>query len=587
MDNKELYDEYKSQYLSKGQITLRYNISDIVCNRARIVINELESVDSNTVKNVKTIYDNDENYRTYLSEYENTGKITIAGALQYTEDELIVVEPSITITAPDTNEIILKYEGDYSKLNRDERYGIYESKLDEYDRNNQLISKKITYVNGENCYFEKAHVVNEEVITDKQIVTKLFKDTGVTKIEFLRQCMLGNGNMYKSLAYMNENSYVMHEGDKISVTVKNKNQTVASVFYSLLTANVGNEEIAKIYVDYGGTIKNDGETILTEGTGMVSSETGKIFKYKGQPEEIILDVGKYDIECYGAAGGYPDDADINKVGRGAYAKARFEVITPTTLYVYVGGKGSKYTEGNENNGGYNGGGNSYNGYGGGGATDVRLLKGNPEDSDSLLTRIIVAAGGGGNSASKTGYGGSGGNQTSGINGEPSSLTYRGLGATITKMIYGYDSFIDKSQIPNVEKSIPSSEKGNFGIGGSVDFDGAGAGGSGYFGGSAAHDENAGGGGGLSYIYDNQTSYKDGVNYPLISVVTNSFDEKVLDNIKPYITNGKWNGIINLGNSFKEYITGKDYMPNPLTFTGIKDMNGNKGNGYAIIKKLED
>lgn len=584
-DNKELYDNYKEQYLSNGQITLEYNKEDIICNRAKIVINELESKESNIVKNTKTIYDSDENYLTYLHEYENTNKITFAGSLQYTADELIVTEPSITIKDPDTGSVIVKYEGDYSKLDLENRYGIIYDRFEEYEENNQLINKEVTYVNGENCYFEKAHVVNEEVITDKQIVSKLFKDTGVTKLEFLRQCMLGNGDMYNSLVYMNENSYVMHEGDQINVTVKNKNQTVASVFYSLLTANVGNEEIAKIYVDYGGTIKNNGETILTEETGMVSSSTGRLFKYKGQPEEVILEAGTYDIECWGAAGGYSEETDVTKVGKGAYTKARFTFSETTTVYVYVGGQGSKYSETNESNGGYNGGGNSYNGYGGGGSTDVRLLKGNATDSDSLLTRIIVAAGGGGNSKTTTGYGGSGGNQSGGINGKP-NVEYKGLGAISSTMIYGYNSFVDRTRTPNVEKSVPDSEKGNFGTGGSVDFDGAGAGGAGYFGGSASHNENAGGGGGMSYIYDNQSSYKSGTAYPLVSEVLTNYDAKILENIKPYISAGKWKNITNEGNSFKEYLTGDENMTNPLTFTGIKDMKGNKGNGYAIIKKVD-
>ena len=362
-----------------------------------------------------------------------------------------------------------------------------ELREEEYNDYSQIVNKEFTFVNGENCFFEKAHIVNEEIITDKQIVAKLFKDTGVSKIEFLRQCMLGNGDMYNSLVYMNENSYVMNEGDKINITVKNKNKTIASIFYNLFTANVGNEEIAKIYVDYGGTIKNNGETILTEETGVVTSELGRLFKYRGAAEEVTLSPGKYKIECWGAAGGYSDAANITEVGKGAYTAATFNITKETTLYVYVGGKGSLYSETNQLNGGYNGGGSSYNGYGGGGATDVRLLKGEAEDVSSMLTRIIVAAGGGGNSKTLNGYGGSGGNTSNGLNGKPSSSAREGLGATSVKIAVGYANYLDTSEDPAVTKPVPESEQGVFGLGGRVDFDGAGAGGGGYFGGSAAHD----------------------------------------------------------------------------------------------------
>ena len=324
--------------------------------------------------------------------------ITFAGSRQYAASDLKVVDPSITITDPNTGSIIVKYEADYSQLDNDERYLIYNQRTGEYNTNSQIVNQKITYKADVNCKIEKAHVVNEEHITDKQIVDKLFKDTGVSKTEFLRQCMLGNGDMYSSLAYLNENSYIMNEGDQINVTVRNRNQTIASVFYSLFTANVGNEEIPKIYVDYGGTIKNNGDTVLTKETGLVTSELGRLFKYKGVAEEVILAPGKYQIECWGAAGGGNETgATATTGGKGAYAKAVFNISKETTLYVYVGGKGTKYSDDNEDNGGYNGGGNSYNGYGGGGATDVRLLKGNADDPLSLLTRIIVAAGGGGSS----------------------------------------------------------------------------------------------------------------------------------------------------------------------------------------------
>ena len=403
-DNTGLYDTYKSQYLNSGSVTLKYKISDVSVYRANITIQKLKENDDGSYTNETTqiISDNTDlnsdgtyEYIGFKNEYISKGLITFAGAKQYTAAQLKVQDPSVTVRDPNNGEVIARYGANYDELDDDERYFIYNQRVEEYGENAQIVNRKVTYRSGDNCVIEKAHVMNEEHITDKQIVSKLFKDTGVSKTEFLRQCMLGNGDMYNSLSYMNENSYIMNEGDQINVTVRNKNRTIASVFYSLFTANIGNEDIPKVYVDYGGTIKNNGSTVLTEATGIVDSETGRLFKYRGQAEEVTLAPGRYQIECWGAAGGGKETGSTSTTGgKGAYTKAVFNITKETTLYVYVGGKGSKYSDSNEDNGGYNGGGNAYNAYGGGGATDVRLLRGNCDDELSLLTRIIVAGGGG-------------------------------------------------------------------------------------------------------------------------------------------------------------------------------------------------
>ncbi|MDD2627418.1 MAG: glycine rich domain-containing protein [Clostridia bacterium] len=256
---------------------------------------------------------------------------------------------------------------------------------------NSVLGNKVQRIyDSSNSEISTGHTINKERITDKQIIDRLFLGSSITKEEYLRDCMMGNTSMYQSLRYLNENSYILNEGDQIIVSVKNTNQTIASVFYSLFTANVGLEEIPKVFVSYGGTIKNDGSTLVSEVNGAISSESGRMFKYKGEVEEVILEKGTYNIKCWGASGGGP--TSILK-GKGAYAYGQFTFSKDVTLYLYIGGQGTKYTDLNRENGGWNGGGNSYNGYGGGGATDVRLQKGLWDDTTSLLSRIIVAGGG--------------------------------------------------------------------------------------------------------------------------------------------------------------------------------------------------
>lgn len=594
-DNKELYDMYVAEYSQNNRITLKYNIGDVNVYRANITIDKLEgSGGTYNVANTQIVYDNTDlngdgtfEYNSFKTEYEAKGLITFAGARQILASDLKVTDPSITIIDPDTGEVILKYEADYSQLTDEQRYQIYNMRVDEWEDYSQIVNRKVTYVSGENCIIEKAHVINEEIITDKQIVSKIFKDTGVSKIEFLRNCMLGNGDMYKSLSYLNENSYTMNEGDQINVIVKNRNQTVASVFYSMFTANVGNEDIPKVYVNYGGTIKNSGDTIISNETGLVNSELGRLFKYKGQAESVTLNPGKYQIEAWGASGGGNEPTTSSTTGgKGAYAKAVFNVTEETTLYVYVGGQGSAYSESNEYNGGFNGGGNSYNGFGGGGASDVRLLRGDADDTASLLSRIIVAGGGGGSSKARGtsyGNGGAAGNLSSASNGTSVGVNqlFVGKGAISTAIAVGYNTYTKED---GTIQNIPQTEKGGLGTGGSVDFDGAGAGGGGYFGGSAAHDEYAGGGGGLSFVYQNETNLMNGDRLPLKMIFQGKYEQKVIDYLKTMVdSNGRWKGISYESSEIKN---GTTDMKNPFSYSGTSNMNGNKGNGAVIIKKID-
>lgn len=126
-----------------------------------------------------------------------------------------------------------------------------------------------------------------------------------------------------------------------------------------------------------------------------------------------LKAGQYTVHCYGAQGGDIFKPNrINNGGRGAYTKGTMTVTGNNTLfYAYVGGKGDSSPAG-PNNGGFNGGGKSGRDKegiiddandapgGGGGATDLRI------HSNSLESRIMVAAGGSGGAGACNGsYGG--------------------------------------------------------------------------------------------------------------------------------------------------------------------------------------
>ena len=150
------------------------------------------------------------------------------------------------------------------------------------------------------------------------------------------------------------------------------------------------------------------------------------FDYTGSVQEITLPPGKYKLQCWGAQGGNVSGSYTATGSKGGYSEGVLTVTKPTTIYVFVGGKGTDSSTSSTSgtaNGGWNGGGSaaryaSYNSGGtngcsyprpGGGATDMCLVTSSMEyssgqtnrDSESLLSRFIVAGGGAGASARKT------------------------------------------------------------------------------------------------------------------------------------------------------------------------------------------
>ncbi|WP_332869991.1 glycine rich domain-containing protein [Clostridioides difficile] len=160
------------------------------------------------------------------------------------------------------------------------------------------------------------------------------------------------------------------------------------------------------------------------------------FNYKYGEQKVVLPPGKYLLECWGAAGGGGCKiTDTNLRSKGGYSKGELILKKETALYVYTGEKGSNYSP-------FNGGGRAMMHEGlsngetlycnGGGATDIRLVEGNWDNEQSLLSRIIVAGGGGRNNFETKGGDGGGdaggdgfkadskGTQTSGGKGEAGS-----------------------------------------------------------------------------------------------------------------------------------------------------------------------
>ena len=208
------------------------------------------------------------------------------------------------------------------------------------------------------------------------------------------------------------------------------------------------------------------------------------------PKTVPLTPGNYLIELWGAEGGSWDSTNYG--GKGAYTEGILSLHIRTNLSFYIGEKGSTITrrEGkvsptfNGGGAGYlipTGGVLSHYGSSGGGATDVRTIKGVWNNTNSLKSRIMVAAGAGGatyNSGPKEScVGGYGGSKIGGFG------VATGSGTNIDKAVGGHQ---DRTGSTGGKGQRCSGETGKLGIGGNggLCFSTSGGGG-GYYGGGGS------------------------------------------------------------------------------------------------------
>lgn len=286
------------------------------------------------------------------------------------------------------------------------------------------------------------------------------------------------------------------------------------------------------------------------------------FDYTGSVQTATLTPGRYKLECWGAQGGNSNQSNgtYGNGGKGGYSTGILNVSTNTTIYITVGGQGQNGVFNTRTAGGFNGGGDGYGtngsgvGGGGGGASDISLMSpvfshssyfiNNIRDTNSLLSRIIVAGGGGsaGYDVSNNAANGGAGGGTTGQDGL-SNRVYHGTGGKQTTFGTG-----GSSEEPN-----RYSVQAKFGCGASASnsTDVAPGGGGGWYGGRL-HCDSAGGGSG--YVYTPTTAS----NYPSGCLLNSAY----------YLSNA-------------QTIAGNQSFPSPTGGTET----GHSGNGYVRITKL--
>ena len=261
--------------------------------------------------------------------------------------------------------------------------------------------------------------------------------------------------------------------------------------------------------------------------------------YPCHPIHLTLSPGYYMFECWGA-GSFNSATFL--AGKGAYTSGFLKLNEERDFFVYIGSGTINQWERT-----YNGGG--FNQRSGAGATDVRLVKGEWNDFQSLKSRIMVAGGGGGADGFEPG-------NAVGIGTESDPISKEKVGGNANQTSGG-DGFLP----------------GVFGQGGGyngkdVD-DGSGSGGGGYYGGGSSPLGSWGsGGGGSSFIsgyrYCNAISNESSdINH--IIHLNKSIHYSGLYFIKPIM------------------IDGSSKMPSP-NISGTTII-GNKGNGAFKITQL--
>lgn len=288
------------------------------------------------------------------------------------------------------------------------------------------------------------------------------------------------------------------------------------------------------------------------------------FDYTGSVQTATLTPGRYKLECWGAQGGNSNQSNgtYGNGGKGGYSTGILNVSTNTTIYITVGGQGQNGVLNTRTAGGFNGGGDGYGtnnfgvGGGGGGASDISLMSpvfshssyfiNNIRDTNSLLSRIIVAGGGGsaGYDVNNNAANGGAGGGTTGQDGL-SNRVYHGTGGKQTTFGTGGSS----------EESNRYSVQAKFGCGASASnsTDVAPGGGGGWYGGGL-HCDSAGGGSG--YVYTPTTAS----NYPSGCLLNSAY----------YLSNA-------------QTIAGNQSFPSPTGGTET----GHSGNGHVKITKLSD
>lgn len=198
-----LTEDMYSDYISNLQVTANtYNVTfEHIAKKYYPVINTYQKMNINddgsySYENLQSIYFD---FQQYHNEYENNQDF---------------IKSQISDTLASTSKTI-------SELN---------NAIDSYTWRHNDKEAKINLGTEEYKYLELGYRLQEEKHYTDEILSEIKNNS--------------------------KNRYTMNQGDEFTVIIKNENTTIATILFNSLTfgANSGND--TKVYVNYGGTIKN-------------------------------------------------------------------------------------------------------------------------------------------------------------------------------------------------------------------------------------------------------------------------------------------------------------------------------------------
>ena len=408
-------------------------------------------------------------------------------------------------------------------------------------------------VMNDTTYFEKP-ILNNEVDTI-QILKPITLNTTIVVPENQEVVLDLNGQTLTK----NGNDYIIKNNGNLKIIdskylEKKKNNQDYKLLQTTLFEAAVEQYLADLaeYEEYAGlceTCNGPSEEYLLDQT------LGADFTYTGEAKTFVATYdAEYRIQVWGAQGQSTTSAEG---GKGAYTEGIIELHAGDTLYVYVGGQGQTFNGGSVANSPTAG---AY--MNGSGASDIRLINGDWNNTESLASRIMVAAGGGGAGGGVAG--GAGGTLT-GIDGGTSndSISHGGKGGTQT------------SGGAAGSGSYKVGAAGSFGKGANGTNYSAGGGGGYYGGGSSGvnYSSNGSGGGGSSYISGHIGSISVKSGSEIIPKPVCSEEGKEYECSVHY-----------LEYAFTEtsMVSGNGTMP---THDGLGSMVGNSGDGYVKITPI--
>ena len=175
--------------------------------------------------------------------------------------KLAVTENSYDIylehTAKKYNPVIYSYTDDLKTVRAKFDYNLYK---DEY-KSGQITIGSGNYAGTYNNLII-GYDLSEKIYTQDQILAMISTNQNAlaeaNNLEYYRnldyRSLPSTSNLYKLNSESN-NIYTMNEGDEFNVIIKNKNITMASVIFNLITFGASSQNTTKVYVNYGGSIK--------------------------------------------------------------------------------------------------------------------------------------------------------------------------------------------------------------------------------------------------------------------------------------------------------------------------------------------